>query len=287
MSKVVRTLGVEPGSTRNADNITTIINNIRAVLGADVWTSMGGAGAFGAQVGDIERENFSDFAGIQETKVLFEDGHIAVPTGHSHTTAANDGAEIAHGSITELQLHWWSSLYPPGYVKSVTKGTILRFGYWDASKLWSAGNHRVTPYTGGYDPNLSEETEPEPWDHRIYYSTGHAYFRETTRTAEDAGTPFPPNSSPAVVFTPVAEFDTAGPTGLAVDIKNANTGWGVNAIDKLSIALMLTTHEYFDIRIHIPSDDDNKFNFVESFAGLYWIAMYDPSIEDPFSIAGG
>lgn len=296
MSKVTKAPGLRPTIHRDAEDVLDQINNIRNVLGASAWASMGGAGDYAAQDGAIGPENFADTAGIVETKVEFGS---TLSSEHDHSRiVANSGAALADESIGDLQLDWdGTPPAPPNFTRGLTNGMILRFGYWDDSKVpGGSGATTVFSATGGYDNEGDAQTEPEPNNFRIYFSTGHDFQRGTTppSTTEKSGSPFPVGSSPVVVMTPRAEFDSgvygAGvtlpykyPLSLRDDL-NSNDPNGLldDALWRVNFSISLVTHEYFDIRVHIPSNDNVIGEWLTYCWGIYWMAVYDPGSEAYF-----
>lgn len=282
MSKANRTPGIRPGSTRDATQFNTQVADLASVLGQ----TAGPAGA-------VQADNFSAFAGISEEKFVFQ----GAPLGHSHSAVGNDGAEVAEAVITDLQMKWHQTgVNAPQLIRGASPGMIVNAGFWNNSR-WTGMSpspsffDSVVVYTGGYNGDDDRETEPEPEDYRVYFSTGLLAASD-----DEQGEPFPPGAVPNVIITPVIRVaipDSPYVVGNFMDDirdKNYNgvSGFGYaqplsnDALWRISYTITTVNHQFFDIRLHVPSLDEHKGEFVTSFFGFNWVAMYDPTAEEPF-----
>lgn len=272
MTLTTRVSGIRPGSSRNATNINSQLDAFQATLG----TTEGGG-----SVGQLKADNFSKFAGIQETKVNWD-----TSGGHRHVSASGDGAELASNCIGDLQTKWHASKSTvPKYARGAEKGMIIRYGiylgYMDKTQQVTYGS-RVFHFGGGYTAADTPGGDVVERTVRIYYSTGHIFQRHdpvgsTFYTTENAGSPFPQGCSPVVTCT-LACFDALD---FAAEFRPITSTYAGSRNNEWQLFVTTITSEYFDLKYHFSSleasTDDT--NWVEGILGVNWVAIYDPTVE--------
>ena len=269
MGLAERKPGIRPTSARNAADVSTQLDVFEGILGQTAGSAPG-----------VDRENFSQLAGIQESKIDFDSS-----SGHDHDPlTSGKGAEIALKSVGDEQIDWHDATAPPTYVRGTQTGTIVRFGFWNDQK--ENGTTTIFKYNGGTSGSPISYQAPSLDTYRVYFSTGH--FITSGNNASEGGEPFPVGSSPVVSFTFVATMDvTAGPTLedflLSLDsANNHDTAVRVSgAAPLLSASITTVTHEFFDFVPFFVSnvDDPQGLGFVGDVYGIYWVAYYDPTLD--------
>lgn len=256
MGKIARTPGMRPGETRDADEFNAWMNEVLSQLGEKP-----------AARGNIEIENFSEFSGIQETKVDWS------ATGHNHDVGVSaKGAKIAVESITDYQLRWWDNTNPMNFIRGVNKAPQIRYGFWNnllTKEIATPPTVFPLVATGGWQQSIDEEVDSTPEVAQIYFSEGHA---APYSSAHEEGTAnFPPGSIPTVVFSPVVYSGFFDSWLLLLSI-NYPVPEG-----RISFAVESVTSEFFTISYHIPSDTGFDRYYINEGIGFNWIAFWDVS----------
>lgn len=280
MPFVKRRAGIRPGTTRAGSDFDTQLAEFEDALGQ-----------VSGPAGDVNKDNFSPFAGIRETKIDFNPS-----TGHDHDLGgSNTGAELAHNSISDLQISW-SSTDQPRYTRGAQPGMVVRWGFWNDEK--ADGSQNVILYGGGFDLAAESFVDPIVTRYRVHFGN---QYDTTTTTVDEGGSPFPEGSSPVVLITPIVDIDIVSNTATGMleallrAISNTEASFPSSsftlseAMGEVCVSIVNVTHEFFDFEFYVPSKNSYSWasatafpRYVANLYGINWIAIYDPTIEGVF-----